>query len=296
MKGARRSMLYIPGNNPGMIQHAPVFGADSILLDLEDAVSTGEKDAARLLVAHFLKVMDFGALEVTVRVNGADTEWFEADLEAIVPCGPYAVRVPKCNGPKDVQKADAVIKRLEKEHGMDEGSVMIHAMIETALGVENAFALASCSPRVDALTLGGQDLTADLGVPKTREGAELFYARSRVVIAAKAAGIASFDTVWADIGDNEGLLEETRKVTGLGFTGKAAIHPGQIEWIHEAFRPAREDIRKAERVVAAADEAKRMGRGVVAVDGRMVDAPVVKRARRLLDLAALYLCETEDPS
>lgn len=294
MANPRRSMLYIPGNSPGMIQHAPIFGSDSVLLDLEDAVSQGEKDAARMLVANFLRSMDYGDMEVTVRVNGADTAFFRADLEAVVPCRPDAVRIPKCNGPEDVLAAGEMIDRIEKENGLAPGSVKIHAMLETALGIENAFAVAICSPRVDALTLGGQDLTADLGVPKTREGAELLYARSRVVMAAHAAGVASFDTIWADVNDNEGLLEETRKVIGLGFTGKAAIHPGQIDWIHEAFRPSDVETAKARRIIEAAGKAERAGRGVVAVDGRMVDAPVVRRARRVLDLAALYTPEAEE--
>lgn len=271
-----------------MIQHSPVYGADSVLLDLEDAVAITEKDAARRLVAYFLKVLDYGSMEVTVRVNGADTEFFQDDLEEIVPCKPDAIRLPKCSSPSDVKRADELVTQIEKRCGIPVGSVKIHAMLETALGLENAFAIATSSPRVAALTLGGQDLTADMGVSKTREGDELFYARSRVAIAARAAGIACFDTVFADVNDNQGLFEETKKIVALGFTGKAAIHPGQIEWIHRAFAPDPKEVEKARVVVAAAEEAERMGKGVVAVEGKMVDAPVVKRAKHLLELAALY--------
>ncbi len=280
-----RSMIYIPGNNPGMIQNCPAFGADSVLLDLEDAVALTEKDAARDLVCSFLRTMDFGDMTVTVRINAADTPYFESDLRAVVPCKPDAVRVPKCQTPEDVLRADKIMTEIEEKNNIPVGTVKIHAMIESALGIEHAYQVAKASKRVTALTLGGQDLTADLGVRKTKEGKELFYGRTRVITAAKAAGIGAFDTVWADVNDNEGLLEETKRMVGLGFTGKAAIHPGQIAWIHKGFAPEEKELVKARRVVAAAEEAERAGKGVVAVDGKMVDAPVVKRARHLIELA-----------
>jgi len=285
VSGSTRSMLYIPGNNPGMIQHAPVFGADSVLLDLEDAVALAEKDAARRLTARLMEVLDFGDVIVTVRVNGADTPFFERDLEEIVPLAPSAVRLPKCSSPEDLIRADERMARIEERSGLPPRTVKLHAMLETARGVARAEEIASACPRVTALTLGGQDLTADLGVAKTREGWELFAARSRVALAAHAAGLEVFDTVWADVNDNEGLLEETRRVIGLGFTGKAAIHPGQIPWIHRAFVPEDREIGRAARIVAAAEAAEAEGRGVVALDGKMVDAPVVARARHVLDLA-----------
>jgi citrate lyase subunit beta/citryl-CoA lyase len=281
-------MLYMPGNNPGMMQHVPAFGADSVLLDLEDAVAEREKDAARRLVAHFVREVDFGSVVVTVRVNGADTPWFERDLEEVVPSGLAAVRIPKCHSPEDVKRADAVIGRIERERDMPEGGVRIHAMLETAHGIERAFEIARASERVEALTLGGQDLTADMGVQKTRDGVELFYARGRVVMAAKAAGLAAFDTVWTDIEDTEGLKNEARLAAQMGFTGKAAIHPSQIDAIHEAWRPDPRELRRAVRVVGAAERAEREGRGVISVDGRMVDAPIVVRAFALIQLGRLY--------
>lgn len=283
-----RSMLYIPGNSPGMIQNAAVFGADMVMIDLEDAVALSEKDAARDIAAGFLRDYDFGDLPVVVRINGADTPHFEADLEAIVPLKPFAVRLPKCQSPADVTAVDARMGEIEGRFALPVGAVPIHAMLESALGIENAYAIATASSRVKALTLGGQDLTADLGIQKTRDGWEFFYARSRVVMAAKAAGIDAFDTVWTDFNDPEGLLRETRQIVELGFTGKAAIHPSQVEIIHRAFRPDAKEVRKAERIVAAALEAERQGRGVVAVDGKMVDGPIIARARHLIDLAGLY--------
>lgn len=279
-----RSMLYVPGNSPGMLQHCPRFGADSVLLDLEDAVALSEKDAARDLVAEVLKSLDFGSVVVTVRVNGADTPFFEDDLRAVVPLGPHAVRIPKCSGPEDVMLADRLIGEIEGKNGMEVGTVKIHAMLETAEGVVRAREIGLSSSRVTALTLGGQDLTADMGVKKTREGWELFAARSYVALAARSLGLEAFDTVYAEVEDLEGLYEETRRVVGLGFTGKAAIHPSQIEWIHRAFVPEEKEVVWARRVVEAAEAAERDGKGVVSVDGRMVDAPVVRRAMNTLRL------------
>lgn len=281
-------MLYIPGDAPGMIQHATVFGADSILLDLEDAVAASEKDAARHVVRSFLKYFDFKELVVTVRVNPADTPYFEHDLRAVIPLMPHAVRLPKCTSPEDVMAADDLITDIERACGMQPGCVGLHAMLETALGIENAYRIAVASPRVLALTLGGQDLTADMGVQKTREGRELFYARSRVVLAARAAGIQAFDTVWTDIGDEQGLYEEAKLVVELGFTGKAAIHPAQVDVIHRAYRPNDRELVRARRIVEAAEAAERAGKGVIAVDGKMVDAPVVARARTLVTMASYY--------
>jgi citrate lyase subunit beta/citryl-CoA lyase len=285
---AMRSMLYIPGNAPGMIQSAAIYGADMVMIDLEDAVALAEKDAARDIASGFLRNYDFGDLPVVVRINGADTPFFEADLEAIVPLRPFAIRLPKCQDPADVLMADSRMTEIEKRIGMPVGTVPIHAMLESARGIENAYAIATAGPRVTALTLGGQDLTADMGIQKTRDGWEFFYARSRVVMAAKAAGIAAFDTVWTDFNDPDGLLRESRQIVELGFTGKAAIHPSQVEVIHKAFRPDTKEVRKAERIVAAAAEAERQGRGVVAVDGKMVDGPIIARARHLISLAGLY--------
>lgn len=286
-------MLYIPGDAPGMIQHAQVFGSDSVLLDLEDAVAASEKDGARKMVETFLKEFDFGDLIVTVRLNGTDTPYFERDAEAIIPCMPDAVRLPKCSSADDVRLADRLIGAIEQKNKIPVGSVKIHAMLETALGIENAFEVAKASPRVSAITLGGQDLTADMGVQKTYEGRELFYARSRVVVAARAAGVTAFDTVWTDINDLDGLYNEAKLIVELGFTGKAAIHPSQIEVIHRAYRPAYKEVVKAKRIVEAARQAEKEGKGVISVDGKMVDTPIVVRAEHLVATASLYEYDEE---
>ncbi|MBL3540122.1 aldolase/citrate lyase family protein [Aminivibrio sp.] len=289
----RRSLLYIPGNNPGMIQNCAIYGSDGVLLDLEDSISVTEKDAARKLVKHALKTLDFGSVERVVRINGRDTPFFERDLEEIIPARPDAVRIPKIDSPDDIRAADDIITRLEEENGMERGFVRIHAMLETARAIVNASAIASSSPRILGLTIGGQDLAADLGIKITKEGLEMLYARSAVVLAAKAAGLLAFDTVYTDIDDLEGLREQAAMSVALGFSGKAAVHPSQIAVIHEAFRPEEKDVRKAERIVRGAREAEERGLGVVAVDGRMVDAPVVAQARRTLELARLAGMEVE---
>lgn len=293
MTKAVRSMLYIPGNNPGMIQRCSYFGADSVLLDIEDAVAISEKDAARNLVAHALATLDFGDVYMTVRINGADTRFFEKDLETIIPSRPDAVRLPKTQQANDVKHIDEIITRLEKTHNIEHGTIAIHAMLETAKGIVNAVEIANASPRVKALTLGGQDLAADIGVRRTKEGTEILYARSTVVMAAKAAGIGAFDTVYTDINDSGGLLDESRFIVNLGFTGKAAIHPSQIPVIHEAFRPAEKDVIKALRVVYAAREADKKGIGVYTVDGKMVDGPVVRQSEKVVELAKLAGMEIE---
>ena len=283
----RRSLLYIPGNNPGMIQNCAIYGADGVLLDLEDSISVTEKDSARKLVKYALRTLDFGLVERVVRINGRDTPFFEADLEEIVPAGPDAIRLPKIDSPEDVCAADGIISRIEEENGMEKGSVRIHAMLETARAIVNAAAIAASSPRILGLTIGGQDLAADLGIRITQSGMELLHARSAVVIAAKAFGLLAFDTVYTDIDNPEGLREQTALAVSLGFSGKAVIHPSQIPVIHQAFTPDERDVRRAERIVKGARDAEERHLGVVAVDGRMVDAPVVAQAERILELARL---------
>lgn len=281
----RRSLLYIPGNNPGMIQNCAIYGADGVLLDLEDSISLSEKDSARKLVKHALLSLDFGSVERVVRINGRDTPFFGPDLREIVPARPDAVRIPKIDSPEDILAADEIITSLEEEYGMEPGSVRIHAMLETARAIVNAPAIAASSSRILELTIGGQDLAADMGITITREGLEMLYAKSAVILAAKAFGLLAFDTVYTDINDLDGLREAAAQSVALGFSGKAAIHPSQIAVIHEAFTPPEKEVRRAERIVRAAQEAEARHLGVVAVDGRMVDAPVVAQARRVLELA-----------
>jgi len=282
-----RSLLYIPGNNPGMLQNCAIYGSDAVIFDIEDSISITEKDAARKLVKHALSRLDFGETRIIVRVNPRDTDFFEADLEEIVPARPHAIRLPKVDSADDVLAADSIISRLEEKHGLPRGSIGIQAMLETARAIVNVNSIAAASRRLVGLTLGGQDLAADLGIRATKEGLELLYAKSAVVIAAKAYGLQAFDTVYTDVADLDGLRAQTAVGFSLGFSGKAAIHPSQVPVINSVYSPSEKEIAKAARVVAAALEAETRGLGVIAVDGKMVDAPVVTQARRTLELARL---------
>ena len=282
-----RSLLYVPGNSPSMVQHCMVLGADAVILDLEDAVALSEKDAARHLVRHALETLDFMGTTVFVRVNGADTPFFEEDLRAIVPARPDGIRLPKTDGAEDVLRADALMRLIEREAGLPEGSVVIQAMVETARSLLHAYDVASASPRVSGISIGGQDFAADLGIRRTRDGGELLYARAAIVAAAKAAGVDAFDTVFTDVNDCDGLFADAAAATNMGFSGKAAIHPSQVAVIHRAFRPEEKEVRKASRVVRASREAEERGVGVISIDGRMVDAPVVAQALRTIELARI---------
>ena len=278
-------MLYIPGNNPAMIQQGGIYGADSILLDLEDAVALNQKDAARTLVRNMIKVTNFYDAEVCVRVNHLSTPFGLADLEEIVPLQPSAIRYPKTESPEEVANLLKIIERIEDRHGLPHNKMTLHAMIETAMGVQNVFNIASQFSRVDAITIGGQDLTADMNIIYTPDGAGIDFARKRIVMAAKASHIDVIDTVFPDVNDEEGLRKETEYAKKIGFTGKAVINPRQIEIIHEVFTPTEEEVRKAYRIVKEFRTNSAAGIGVFAIDGKMIDAPVVARAEYILRLA-----------
>ena len=283
----RRSRLYVPGNNPSMLVNAGVYGADVLTFDLEDSVSPGEKLAARLLVGELLKekTVDFGRSEVTVRINPLSTPYGKKDLLEIVCERLEGVYLPKAESEEDVIMLDEVLTRLEEERGLEVGRIKIFAIIETAKGVLNAYKIASASKRLEAITIGGEDLTADLGGERTPDGMTLFTARQMILLSARAAGVQALDTVYSDIKDSEGLYQEAVTVRRMGYDGKAAIHPSQIEVIHRAFTPTEEEIDYAKRVIEALETAKREGSGVAALGSKMIDRPIVKRAERILERA-----------
>ncbi len=278
-------MLYIPGNNPAMIQQGGIYGADSILLDLEDAVALNQKDAARTLVRNMIKVTDFYHAEVCVRVNHLSTPFGLADLEEIVPLQPSAIRYPKTESPEEVIELLKIIERIEDRHGLAHDKMTIHAMIETAMGVQNVFNIASKFSRIDAITIGGQDLTADMNIIYTPDGTGIDFARKRIIMAAKASHIDVIDTIFPDVNDEEGLRKETEYARKIGFTGKAVINPRQIDIVHEVFTPTAEEIRKAYHIIKEFKANSAAGIGVFAIDGKMVDAPIVARAEYVLRLA-----------
>ena len=279
----RRSRLYLPGAQPKLQLNAGLHGPDAVILDLEDRVPPGQKDAARLVVRNALRCVDFGQAERMVRINqlplGLD------DLAAIVPERPDVVLLPKTETAEQVVEVDASIQAILGT-GADAGPrVWIMPILESALGIENAFDIASACPAVVALTLGLEDYTADRGVRKTADGAESLYARGRLVNAARAAGAQAIDSVFGDVGDEDGLRAWASRSRGMGFEGMGCIHPRQIRPIHEAFAPSAAEIEKALRVVAAFQEAEAKGLGVVSLGTRMVDPPVVLRAQRLVAFA-----------
>lgn len=277
----RRSLLFIPGNNPGMLQNGGVFGADSIILDLEDAVAPNEKDAARLLVAHALKSIDYGTSERVVRINPLDT-FGRQDIQDIVPCQPDVLLVPKVESVKDITEVSALIAAAENDN---QNPVKIIALLETPRGIAEALAIAQANKRVVALALGAEDYTAALGAKRTKEGTEIYTARTLVINAAAAAGIQSLDTPYTDANDEEGLYNDTVNGKELGFKGKLAINPRQIDTIHEVFNPGMNDIAWAEQVIEAIHRAEAEGSGVASLNGKMVDAPIVSRAERVMHLA-----------
>jgi citrate lyase subunit beta/citryl-CoA lyase len=283
-----RSILFVPGNRPRMLEKARMLLADAVILDLEDAVPPGEKTAARAMVRQALEA-GFYEPRVILRVNAFSTGLAEMDLEEAFAAGVDAVCLPKANTASDVEKLAVLLAPLEQERGLPVGSVGILLMVETAQGVLNAreMACAGSGPgfrRVQALCLGGEDLCADLGAVRTKEGAEIAYTRAHLVLAARAAGVTAIDTVYTDLADQEGLQAEARQSRQLGYSGKLLIHPAQIEPVHRAFALSEEEVDHACRVVAAFEAGEAEGRGVIVVDGRMIDAPVVARAREILTM------------
>ena len=281
----RRSMLFLPGNSPNMLINGSCLGADAVIFDLEDAVSPNEKDAARILVRNTMRYMDFRGCEIIVRINAIDTPFWKADLDAIVPHKPSLILLPKTGTAAHVQEADAYLTALEEKLGLAPNTVGLMPLIETALGVENAFSIASAASRVQALFLGAEDLTADLQCKRTKEGREIEYARTRLVVAARAAGVDVYDTPFTDVNDDEGIWTDARLAKALGFTGKASISPRHVEVINSVFSPTEKEIDYAYEVLDAIETAKRQGKGAIALHGKMIDAPIVARAQRTIDMA-----------
>lgn len=281
----RRSMLFLPGNNPNMIVNGDALGADSIILDLEDAVSPDEKDAARLLVASAIKRMGFDGVEITVRINSIDTPYWKHDLDAMIPLKPDLIMPPKASSAEDIVTVDKYMTEVEKRSGIEPGTVKLIPLIETALGVENAFAIAKASPRVAAIFLGGEDLTADLRCRRTKAGNEIDYARKRLVVAARAAGVDVYDTPFTDVNDDEGIAVDAEYAKSLGFTGKSAIAPRHVKVINAVFSPSRKEIEYAKLVFEAIENGRKQGKGAVSLFGKMIDKPIVERARQTLEAA-----------
>ena len=292
----RRTLLYIPGNNPAMINNSSVYGADVIVFDLEDSVAIAQKEAARLLVSKALAnhtLIDRNLSEIMIRTNGMDTPFIKGDLERIVPAQPASIRLPKVEDKDTLLKFITLLEKVEKENNLDY-KITVSPILETVKGITNAMEIASAHERICALSFGAEDFTRDLGTSRTIEGTELSMARGTLVLAAKAAGIQALDTVFAHVNDIDNLRKETQKIKQLGFDGKSVIHPTQIEVVHSVFRPSQKEIDEAIAIEGALKEAEASGSGVIALNGRMVDTPVVKKAQKVIQLARqLGLLATE---
>jgi citrate lyase subunit beta/citryl-CoA lyase len=278
----RRSRLYLPGNEPKYFVNAGLHGPDAVILDLEDSVHHSEKDAARLLVRNALRAVDFGAAERMVRINQLPAGL--ADLEEIVPQSPDLILIPKVETASQVTEVSDVIARIAKQAGATR-PIWLMPILESALGIENAFAIATASDRIAGITIGLEDYTADLGVVKTAAGSESLFARQRVVNAAHAAHVQAIDSVYGDVADSEDLQRWGEAARAMGFEGMGCIHPMQIEIIHRAFSPSPSELEKALKIVTAYDDAQSRGLGVVSLGSKMIDAPVVQRALKLVERA-----------
>lgn len=284
MDRLRRTMLYVPGNNPGMIRDAHIYGSDSIMFDLEDSISLKEKDAARMLVYYALKTFDYSQTEVLVRVNGLSSPFGREDFEAIVRAKPDGIRLPKTETPEDVIEADELITGIERQIGLEQGTIKLMAAVESALGVINAYRIATASKRLIGIAIGAEDFVTDIKTNRSADGIELLAARGQVLLAARAAGIAALDTVFSDVNDEEGFTREVKLIKQMGFDGKSIINPRQIDIVHEIFTPTDEEVSKSVRIMEAIMEAEKKGSGVISLEGKMIDKPIVERARRILEL------------
>jgi citrate lyase subunit beta/citryl-CoA lyase len=278
-------MLYVPGNNAGMVRDAGIYHADCIMFDLEDSVSVREKDSARFLVFEALTRLSYPGKELVVRINDPRTKTGADDLEAIVSTQKAVIRLPKTESAEDVLFCAGMIGDIEGKRGIEPGSIRMMAAVESAAGVLNAKEIAASSDRLTGIALGAEDYVTDLRTRRSPDGIELLFGRSMVLLAARAAGIDAIDTVFSDVNDEEGLRKETQLIKQLGFDGKSIINPRQINVVHDIFTPAEKEIQYALSVIEAIKQAERVGSGVIALNGKMIDKPVVTRAERILDLA-----------
>lgn len=285
MSRLRRTMLFVPGNNPGMLRDAHIYGSDAVMFDLEDSVALREKDAARFLVYNALKTLDYGKTEKVVRVNPLSSPFGKDDIEAMVRAGADVIRLPKSETPDDIIETEFAIATVEKKAGIPVGTTKMMAAIESALGVINAYQIATASDRLIGIALGAEDYTASMKTSRSTDGLELFLARAQIIVAARAAGIDAIDTVFSDLNDMENFEKEVRLIKQLGFDGKSIINPRQIPVVHQVFNPTEKEIEKAVRILSAMKEAEKNGSAVINVDGKMVDKPVLLRAQRIIRLA-----------
>lgn len=285
----RRSMLFVPANNPGIIRDSYLYRPDSVMFDLEDSIAITEKDSARYLLFNMIKKMKplykESGIELVVRINGLDTEFGVEDLEASIRAGIEVIRIPKTDTVENVYEVEKHIERIEKESGIEVGRTKIIVAIEGPLGALNALEIAKCSPRLIGMAIGGEDYVTNLKTTRSEGGVEMLMGRAMIVMAARSAGIAALDSVYSDVNNDEGFLKEASMIKQMGFDGKSLIHPRQIELIHNLYTPDEKSIKKSLRIIKSTEEALAEGRGVFTVDGKMIDKPIIERAQHVLNLA-----------
>ena len=285
MNNMRRSLLFIPGNNPGMLQSCDIFESDAVIFDLEDAVNITEKDNARNLLFYYLSAHENLPMEVVVRINGLDTKYYQEDLEKIVSDNIDTIMLPKATI-EYVNELDKLLTEIENRKKMSK-KIKVLPIIELAISVLQVDTIASLN-RVDGILLGAEDLTSDMEVVRTKKGVEIEYPRAKVAMACKAYKIDAIDTPFTDVNDNLGLKDDALHAMQLGMNCKAAIHPNQLDTINEVFMPSQTQIIWASRVMKANEDANAKGLGVFSLDGKMVDKPVLDRARKILAKAKKF--------
>lgn len=293
MERLRRTMMFVPGANPAMLRDAPLYGADSIMFDLEDAVSLKEKDTARMLVHQALKTIDYSSVETVVRINALE-DGGDQDIEAVVVAGVNVVRLPKTERAEDITEVAEVITAVEEKYGIEIGRTKMMAAVESAEGVMNAREIAQASERLIGIALGAEDYVTNMKTKRHPDGQELFFARNMILHAARIAGIAAIDTVYSDVDNTEGFQNEVRLIKQLGFDGKSVINPRQIPLVNEIYQPTAKEIQNAKEVIWGIREAEAKGSGVISVNGKMVDKPIVERAQRVIALAKAAKLITEE--
>ena len=281
----RRTMMFLNAQKPTLLKDPFIYGPDSLIFDLEDAVAPEEKDAARFVLAHALKKVDYHNCEKVVRINGIDTPYWKEDIRCAVFAGCDSIRIPKTESAEGVKEVEAEIIKAEQEAGVELGSTLLMAAIESALGVLNLQEICGASPRLFGVALSAGDYTKDLHTVITGTGVELNGARQQMIITARAMNVQCFDTVYTDLDDMDGLRKETQLIHDMGFDGKSIINPRQIPIVHSVYTPSRKDIIFADKVVKEIDEKRAQGIGVFTVDGKMIDVAFYDGAKRTIALA-----------
>lgn len=281
----RRTMMFMNAQKPGLIKDAYIYGVDSIMLDLEDAVAENQKDAARFSLYHALTTIDYGDTEVIVRINGLDTPHWQEDIRVCVAGGADGIRIAKCESAQDVKIVEEYVEKAEREFGVQVGRTLLMAALESPKGILNAYEICTASQRMFGVAISGGDFRKCMQTKPTADGVDMLVARGQMLLAARAAGVQCFDTVFTDLDDTEGFLNEVRQNKAMGFDGKSLINPKQIRPVHEIFAPTEKEVHQAELWVSAFREAQARGVGVFTVNGKMVDAAFIPGAEHTLRLA-----------